>query len=166
MTELEINDNNIDVFMNCEPLTVTKLTVLAPNNVQMILDNLYKFENLLELRLSNNQLTEMRGLDKLVKLKLLDVSNNQISDIKGTEELISLLILNLNNNQVKKLDDIDNMVFLEELLVNNNSITELPLCLCNLRKCNYIEHENNPLEFVSLPIQRWKSRLSNKRTTL
>ena len=65
MNQLDINDKNINIFNTCDTLKVLKLTVTAPNNIQLVLDSLCKFTNLQELYLYNNEITEIKGLDNL-----------------------------------------------------------------------------------------------------
>ncbi len=65
MVELSINDNNINDFINCNPVEVIRLQIYSPNNIEIILNNLYKFVNLQILHLYNNQITEIKGLEIL-----------------------------------------------------------------------------------------------------
>ena len=46
MPELFINDNNIDDLDNYDVLPITKLSIKAPRNINLLLDKLYKFTNL------------------------------------------------------------------------------------------------------------------------
>ena len=46
MPELFINDNNIDNLDNYDVLTIIKLSIIAPRNINLLLDKLYKFTNL------------------------------------------------------------------------------------------------------------------------
>lgn len=56
-------------------------------------------ENLL---LNRNQITEIKGLEKLTNLVFLSLENNQITEIKGLERLTNLIWLILQNNQIPK----------------------------------------------------------------
>ncbi len=55
MFELSIHEcymnNNINDFINCNPLEITSLSIYAPNNIELVLNNLYKFVNLQNLNL-------------------------------------------------------------------------------------------------------------------
>ena len=42
-----------------------------------------------ELKLNNNNITEIKDLDKLTKLEKLDFTNNQIVEIQGLENLLA-----------------------------------------------------------------------------
>ena len=53
MTELNINDNNVYYLDNCDYLSITRLTIYAPNNINLVLDKLHKFTNLQELYLGS-----------------------------------------------------------------------------------------------------------------
>ncbi len=49
MTELYINDKHINEFINCNPLDITCLKIYLPKNIELVLNNLYKFVNLQKL---------------------------------------------------------------------------------------------------------------------
>ena len=52
-------------------------------------------EKVTELVLSENQLTDVKGLEKLTQLKRLFLDGNQLTDVKGLEKLTKLTDLNL-----------------------------------------------------------------------
>ena len=76
---LEINNEN-DLY-NCDYLSIRKLIISVDNNINLLLDKLYKFTNLQLLDLRYNQITEIKGLDKLINLKELYLLNNKIKKI-------------------------------------------------------------------------------------
>ena len=92
MSELFINNQNTNDLDNCDYLSITKLTISRVNNINLLLDKLYKFTNLKELYLGNNKITEIKGLDKLVNLKELSLRNNKITEIKGLDKLASMQV--------------------------------------------------------------------------
>ena len=55
-------------------------------------------EKVTVLELYQNQLTDVKGLEKLTKLEVLDLSDNQLTEVKGLEKLTQLTGLNLKNN--------------------------------------------------------------------
>ncbi len=96
MTTLTICDNNINDFINCNPLEIKSLIINSPYNIELILNSLHKFVNLYELVLSLNKITEIKGLDNLVNLQKLVLSN--ITEINGLDNLVNLqeLVLSLH----------------------------------------------------------------------
>ena len=84
MSELIINNENTNDLDNCDYLSITKLTISEVNNINLLLDKLYKFTNLEELILWNNKITEIKGLENLVNLQKLDLWNNKITKNRRT----------------------------------------------------------------------------------
>jgi Leucine-rich repeat (LRR) protein len=136
MTELYINNNNINDFYNCNYLSITSLIIEASQNINLLLDKLYKFTNIKELKLRNNKITEIKGLDNLVNLQVLNLSNNQITELKGLQNLVCLQKLHLSNNQITEIKGLHNLTDLKELRLDNNHIKEIKGLdnLVNLRK--------------------------------
>ena len=162
-TNLEIlilDNNKITEIYGLDNLINLKELHLYSNKITEIkgLDNLVNLEKLL---LSNNKLIEIKGLCNLVNLKELYLHYNQITEIKGLKNLASLEKLCLNNNQITEIKELDNLINLQILTLYNNIITELPLSLCNLRNIIYISYSNNPIEHISLPVQRLLDRINN-----
>jgi len=50
------------------------------------------------LSLRSNQLTDVKGLEKLAKLEVLFLANNQLTDVKGLEKLSQLIGVDLSDN--------------------------------------------------------------------
>ena len=50
------------------------------------------------LDLSENKLTDVKGLEKLTQLRILDLYNNQLTDVSGLENLTQLETLQLEDN--------------------------------------------------------------------
>ena len=48
------------------------------------------FEKVRSLYLSNNQLTDVKGLEKLTQLERLALMHNQLNEVKGLEKLMKL----------------------------------------------------------------------------
>ena len=59
---------------------------------------LEKLTQLKKLHLGGNQLTDTKGLEKLTQLKELNLSANQLTDVKGLEKFTQLTVLNLGGN--------------------------------------------------------------------
>ena len=144
MTTLEINDDNINSIYTCDysSITILKVYLRLKNNISLVLNELHKFVNLIELDLGYNKITEIKGLESLVNLTTLKLYYNQITEIKGLDSLVNLTELNLTDNQ----------------------IIELPLDLCNLQHLSQFNYISNPIDFIPLPVQRLLDRI-NRRVT-
>ena len=125
MTELNINDDNFDDLDNCDYLSITKLNIEEANNINLLLDKLYKFVNLRVLYLSYNKITKIKGLDKLINLQRLNLYNNQITEIEGLDKLVNLEELYLHYNKITEIKGLNKLASLEKLCLNNNQITEI-----------------------------------------
>jgi protein phosphatase 1 regulatory subunit 7 len=77
--------------------------------------------NLPYLELSNNQLTEIKGLETLVNLQQLYLYENRLTEIKGLDTLVKLQTLWLYDNQLSEIKGINSIIAsLEGLRINNN----------------------------------------------
>ncbi|MBT5847052.1 MAG: leucine-rich repeat domain-containing protein [Verrucomicrobiales bacterium] len=61
------------------------------------------------LNLQDQQLTDVKGLEKLTQLKKLHLGGNQLSDTKGLEKLTKLRELNLEDNPALTKAQIDQL---------------------------------------------------------
>ncbi len=143
MLKLKIR-NNINDFINCDPLKVISLEIFefVPNKIKLILNNLHKFVNLQELVVCCN-ITELKGLDNLVNLQILDLRWNKITEIKGLDNLVNLQYLNLSNNKITKIKKFKNLVNLQHLDLSFNKITEIKGLdnLVNLQKLHLYDNK-------------------------
>ncbi len=165
LQQLYLYDNKITEIKGLDNLVNLQILYLHNNKITEIkkLDNLV---NLQELNLKSNQITEIKGLDNLVNLQKLHLYNNQITEIKGLDNLVNLQKLYLYNNQITEIKGLDNLVNLQILSLSYNQIKDLPLNLCNFRYINLFTYFNNPIEHISLPVQRWLNRNKNKNKTI
>lgn len=74
-------------------------------------------------------ISEIKGLAKLVTLRELDLSNNQIMEIHGLNSLINLRKLDLSKNDIQEIRNIEKLRKLEELILN-----DLPIPITTLDK--------------------------------
>ncbi|MFX1378377.1 MAG: leucine-rich repeat domain-containing protein [Promethearchaeota archaeon] len=97
--------------------------------------------------LNNQNIRKISNLDaindKLDALNEIDLSNNQISDLDGIEKFSNLRVLKLNNNQITKVEGLENLKRLEKLFLRNNRITEIN-GIINLVNLKHIDLSNNP----------------------
>jgi len=78
-----------------------------------------------ELYLVDDQLTDVKWLEKLTKLTALSLNDNQLTDVKGLEKLPQLTSLYLNQNKltdVKRLEKLTQLKFL--FLDGNTALTK------------------------------------------
>jgi len=87
----------------------------------------------------------------------LNLSNNQVIKIENLPE--SLTILYLSYNQITKIESLPKS--LTELYLSYNQITELPLELLELTNLRDFNYGGNPIEYISLPVQRWLMRFDH-----
>ena len=83
-------------------------------------------EKVTGLNLQYNQLTDVKGLEKLTQLTSLVLSYNKLTEVpKGLEKLTKLRHLILNNNQLTDLKGLEKLTQLTSLnLINNPDLTK------------------------------------------
>lgn len=72
-----------------------------------------------------DDITKIKGLEKLRDLKVLDMNGNNISEIKGLKNLINLKRLDLSENKITEIKGLEKLENLEELDLGGNKITEI-----------------------------------------
>jgi len=82
-------------------------------------------EKVTRLYLDSNQLTSVKGLEKLTQLKKLHLYKNQLTDVKGLEKLTQLTVLNLHNNQLTSVKGLEKLTQLTELVLEVNQLTDV-----------------------------------------
>lgn len=128
-----------DLSDNLKILTKLKVLHLDQNNISKLQTlQLHLLPSLVELRLQNNKLTHIQGLDSLTNLELLDLSYNKITSI-STHSLIGqqkLKFLSLAYNRIKELTHISKLESLEFLDISFNSIHSLQ----NIKNMESLKH--------------------------
>jgi len=109
-----------------------------------------------ELCISNNQITKIENLPNSVQQLYLHY--NEITKIENLPS--SLQMLDLENNQITKIENLPNSI--QKLYLHYNEITELSLDLLEFRQLDYFSYNNNPIETISIPVQRWLDRLDGR----
>lgn len=83
-------------------------------------------ENLEELDLSDNEISQIRGLTPLRRLRMLNLSANRITLIEGLETLARLEELDLSVNTIERIPaSIKHLVALKTLKLHSNKLTTL-----------------------------------------
>ena len=100
-------------------------------------------EKVTKLSLDRNQMTDVKGLEKLTKLKGLDLSDNKLTDVKGLEKLTQLTLLGLGNNKLTDVKDLENLKQLESLNLVGNKLTDVK-DLENLTQLTELWLKDNP----------------------
>ena len=81
---------------------------------------LEKLNQLTELSLVDNQLTDVKGLEKLTQLRNLWLYSNQLTDVKGLEKLTQLKCLYLNKNKLTDVKGLEKLDQLKVLFLDGN----------------------------------------------
>ena len=102
------------------------------------IDNLIGFSGLTTLKLDNNKIAKIEGLEQLPCLVSLgfnhyfyflstniDLSFNKISKIEGLDKLTSLQDLALCSNMISKVENMDTLERLQALSLKNNRIDSI-----------------------------------------
>ena len=80
---------------------------------------------IVRLNISDNQITELKGLDSLSVLQTFNISRNRINELKGLDSLTCLQTLYISNNQIAELKGLDALIALQDFAISSNQITEL-----------------------------------------
>ncbi len=124
---------------------------LVKCNLKVIPD-LYKLYDLLILKLNDNQISKIDGLDGLSELKKLSLANNIIHDIEGLKNQNNLEILTLTSNQIEKLSRLSNLSNLRRLYLNKNKIQDLNEFkdLLTLENLSFIDLSDNMIKNLNI----------------
>lgn len=153
LTEIEFNDDAFETYLRTsigkdEQITYYDLERIkridlretqvkditgigfAKNLEQLIIDSpvdglkeIASLDNLKQLVIQNNKISNLSFIKGLTKLKHLDLSNNKIKSIEALENLVSLSYLNLKQNQIEDVAIINRLDQLEELYLFGNYIS-------------------------------------------
>ena len=83
------------------------------------------YEKVTRMNLENNQLTDVKGLEKLTKLTWLRLYDNKLTSVKGLEKLDQLTELNLHGNKLTSVQGLEKLTELRELYLGNNQLTSV-----------------------------------------
>ena len=93
-----------------------------------------------QLKKPSGELTEA----DLKKVEFLEFEGNQLTDVKGLEKLTQLKELNLDSNQLTDVKGLENLTQLEGLTLYGNKLTELPKGLEKLTQLEHLNLKGNP----------------------
>ena len=119
MNILYLNNKN---FLNIPLIEGEKnIQIIYLNSNKIInITNLSHFINLKELFLQNNKIKIIENIP--ITIKKLDLSNNCISGLNGIEKLLNLEWINIENNNIKIISPLFKITNLIELYCSNNKI--------------------------------------------
>ena len=108
----------------------TQVLYVNLNKISKI-TNLTQFKELFELYIQNNKIKKIENLPQ--SLKKLDISNNEISDLAGIENSKNLEWINIENNNIKSIAKINKLLNIKEIYCAGNYINNPKEC-CQLGK--------------------------------
>jgi internalin A len=89
------------------------------------LAGLEKCPNLMEVRLADNQIVDLKPLAGLKNMQSLTLSKNQIADVAPLHDLTKLQYLELSDNKVTDLAPLSGLTALASLYVSGNQVADL-----------------------------------------
>ncbi|MXV74086.1 leucine-rich repeat domain-containing protein, partial [Candidatus Poribacteria bacterium] len=81
-------------------------------------------ENLRELKLFDNRISDISPLSELIDLQFLQLQNNQISDLTPLANLQNLRVLHLHDNEISDVSPLSGLTGLQELILAANFISD------------------------------------------
>ena len=101
-------------------------------------------EKVTKLDLSFQQLTSVKGLEKLTQLDHLGLGSNKLTEVpEGLEKLTQLTYLTLSNNELTNVTGLEKLTQLEGLNLNVNRLTDVK-GLEKLTNLSKLHLQNNP----------------------
>jgi Leucine-rich repeat (LRR) protein len=115
------------------------------------IDGIQYMNNLVDVELMDNAITDISHIEQLTKLQSLMIDNNDLSmtDLSGLENLKELRYLYLNGTNINEIDFVKNIVNLKELHVQWNNIEDVEPIL----HLTYLEHAylgGNPIKNIEV----------------
>ena len=140
-----------------------KLLELAAegNQITEIPKVVKKLKTLQRLKLAQNKLKSLNGVEKLRSLTLLILDNNVIEDLNKDfySSLKRIELLHCANNRIKELlSDIRHLRHLKDIDVSNNQLSTLPVELFLLPRIDMINASNNNIIRLPSVVVKNKSR--------
>ena len=113
----------------------TQVLYINLNKISKI-SNLDQFTELFELYIQNNKIKKIENLPE--SLKKLDISNNEFTDLSGIENSKNLEWFNFENNNIKSIAKIIKLLNIREIYGAGNYINNPKEC-CQLGKLKKLE---------------------------
>ena len=134
--------------LNLDGNQITSLLPLAP----------FASTGIWHLKLGNNEITDLTGLELFAGLTFLELTQNEITSITPLQNLAALRRLDLSRNRITSVSGLQSLAFLEYLNLGSNYITTvLPLqFLTHLEKLAIYPSYDNQINKTELNALRKK----------
>ncbi|CAB3404262.1 unnamed protein product [Caenorhabditis bovis] len=123
--EIDITHTRADAVPDMTRFKNLQELCIRTNLLTEINERMLSLNNLVELDLYENQITEIKNLDNLVNLVKLDLSYNRIREIKGLENLKKLEVIYFVHNKISVIENLDNLKELKLLELGDNRIKKI-----------------------------------------
>lgn len=123
--------------------------LLQQNKISKMGDTFSGMSKLLELRLDQNRIGKIEGLNGCVSLRKLDLSFNNIESLTGISGLQQLQELKVSNNAVKSLLPLKALPSIKDLDVSNNQLRNLD-GLNQMPTLEYVKADHNLIAELKL----------------
>ena len=137
MVHLDLNgviSTNKKDLVNVQNLSEVAQKYIYNNLMDNLIDNKYikksVIESVISIDLSNQNLTQIDGLEIFVNLKKLDISNNKIKDISNLKDLNNLYYIDFSDN--KDITGWKNLQNVEVIIASNCDIKDIS----GIENCN------------------------------
>jgi len=129
------------------------------------LTGLEKCKNLAEIRLTKNQISDIKPLKDLINLQSLDLASNAIKDISPLANLKGLQYIELSGNQIEKLDALSGLTNLTALYLGGNAIKDIsPLApLTRLASLSLPKNQIHDIKALEKANKIWNLDLCDNR---
>ena len=144
-SEIKFNDKNLyDKIKN----QIGEDTILKSDDQYRVLTIVQG--NVINLDISNSEISDLTGIEYFKNLKELDASNNNINDVSKIVELGNLTKLNLSNNKLNNKEELIKLVNLEILNISNNEISDISnFDVSKMTKLNNLDLSYNKIRDIS-----------------
>lgn len=134
---------------------INSKVVSCSNNNLSDLNGIEKFENLEKLYCYKNNIESLTSLNKSKDLDDLNVSENNLYNLNGIEFCLKLKTLYCSNNNIKNIDAIKNLINIERLDISNNKLNNIDV-IKNLKNLKVLYCYNNNLNLsYKEEIKKW-----------